>query len=189
MMRITIKKEDFKMINISIETDNLIMRPFLPSDVKDAVYYSQQPNVSYWLSDMVLHNESEALSWINWLNEKFNINEPFIILAIEYKVEHKCIGVVGVHAKAEIDNEVEILYGISDSYQGNGYATEAAKALIQWVFENTELKSLTAIVKPENTSSKTVINKLGFNYVDDRVVLYDGEMCKFNYYKLYNSHS
>ncbi len=135
MMRITIKKEDFKMINISIETENLIIRPFLPYDAKDAVYYSQQPNVSYWLSDMVLHNESEALSWINWLNEKFNINEPFIILAIEYKVEHKCIGVVGVHAKAEIDNEVEILYGISDSYQGNGYATEAAKALIQWVLK------------------------------------------------------
>lgn len=185
------KKEWINFINenISIETENLIIRPFLPSDVKDAVYYSQQPNVSYWLSDMVLHNELEALSWINWLNEKFNVNEPFIILAIEYKVEHKCIGVVGVHAKAEIDNEVEILYGISDSYQGNGYATEAAKALIQWVFENTELKSLTAIVKPENTSSKTVINKLGFNYVDDRVVLYDGEMCKFDYYKLYNSHS
>ncbi|WP_346939422.1 GNAT family N-acetyltransferase [uncultured Clostridium sp.] len=189
MMRITIKKEDFKMINISIETDNLIMRPFLPSDAKDAVYYSQQPNVSYWMSDMVLHNESEALSWINWLNEKFNINEPFIILAIEYKTEHKCIGVVGVHAKAEIDNEVEILYGISDNYQGNGYATEAAKALIQWFFENTELKYLTAIVKPENISSKTVIKKLGFNYIDNRIVLYDGEMCKFDYYKLYNSHS
>ncbi|MEW8995915.1 GNAT family N-acetyltransferase [Clostridium sp.] len=189
MMRTIIKKEDFKMINISIETDNLIMRPFLPSDAKDAVYYSQQPNVSYWMSDMVLHNESEALSWINWLNKKFNINEPFIILAIEYKTEHKCIGVVGVHAKAEIDNEVEILYSISDNYQGNGYATEAAKALIQWIFENTELKYLTAIVKPENISSKTVIKKLGFNYVDNRVVLYDGQMCKFDYYKLYNSHS
>jgi hypothetical protein len=43
------------MINISIETDNLIIRPFLPSDAKDAAYYSQQPNVAYWMSDMVLH--------------------------------------------------------------------------------------------------------------------------------------
>jgi ribosomal-protein-alanine N-acetyltransferase len=175
------------MKNISIETDNLIMRPFLPSDAKDAAYYSQQPNISYWMSDMVLHNESEALSWIHWLNEKFNINEPFIILAIEHKVEHKCIGVVGVHAKAEIDNEVEILYGISDSYQGNGYATEASKALIQWVFKNTELKSLTAIVKPENIPSKVVIEKLSFQYVDTKLIPYDGHMCKFDYYKLYNS--
>lgn len=173
------------MINLNIETDNLIIRPFLPSDAKDATYYSQQPNVSYWMSDMVLHNESEALSWIYWLSEKFNTNEPFAIVAIEHKVDHKCIGVVGVHAKAEIDNEVEILYGISDSYQGNGYATEASKALIQWVFKNTELKSLTAIVKPENIPSKVVIEKLGFEYADTKVIPYDGHMCKFNYYKLY----
>lgn len=176
------------MINISIETDNLIMRPFLQSDAKDAAYYSQQPKVSYWMSDMVLKDESEALSWIFWLNEKFNTNEPFIILAIEHKVEHKCIGVVGVHAKVEIDNEVEILYGVSDSYQGNGYATEASNALTQWVFKNTELKSLTAIVKPENIPSNIVIKKLGFEYVDTKVIPYDGHMCKFDYYKLYNSH-
>lgn len=188
-MNITIKKEDFKMINISIETDNLIIRPFLPSDAKDAVYYSQQPNVAYWMSDLVMHDDTEALDWIQWINKRFDIIEPFIMLAIEHKDEHKCIGFVGVHAKAEIDNEVEILYGISDSYQGNGYATEAAKALIQWVFENTELKYLTAIIKPENISSETVIKKLGFNYSDNRVVLYDGQMCKFDYYKLYNSNS
>ena len=176
------------MINISIETNNLIIRPFLPADAKDAAYYSQQPNVSYWMSDMVLKDESEALSWIHWLNEKFNTNEPFIILAIELKVEHICIGVVGVHAKVEIDNEVEILYGISDSYRGNGYATEASNALTQWVFKNTELKTLTAIVKPENIPSYAVIKKLGFEYVDTKVIPYDGHMCKFDYYKLYNSH-
>lgn len=175
-------------MNINIETENLILRPFLPSDAKDATYYSQQPNVSYWLSDMILHDESEALSWIQWLSEKSSIEEPFAILAIEYKVEHKCIGVVGVHAKAEIDNEIEILYGISDSYQGNGYATEASKALIQWIFKNTEVESLTAIVKPDNIPSNVVIEKLGFKNVDTRVIPYDGHMCKFNYYKLYKNH-
>lgn len=175
------------MIDIRIETDNLILRPFLVSDAKDAEDYSQQPKVSYWMSDMVLHNESEAISWISWINEKYSTKEPFIILAIEHKVHHKCIGVVGVHAKEELDNEVEILYAISDSYQGNGYATEASKALIQWIFENTELKDLTAIVKPENIPSKTVVGKLGFKCIDTRVIPYDGQMCKFDYYKLYNS--
>ncbi|MCB2342411.1 GNAT family N-acetyltransferase [Clostridium estertheticum] len=100
-----------------------------------------------------------------------------------------CIGVVGVHPKDEIDNEVELLYGVSDNYQNKGYATEASKALIQWTFENTQLKSLTAIVKPENITSKIVIEKLGFEYVDTKVIVYDGDMCKFGYYKLYNNHS
>jgi ribosomal-protein-alanine N-acetyltransferase len=188
-MNITIKKEDFKMINIIIETDNLIIRPFLPSDAKDAAYYSQQPKVSYWMADMVMHDETEALEWIQWINKRFDIIEPFIMLAIEHKDEHKCIGFVGVHAKAEIDNEVEISYSVSDNYQGKGYGTEAAKTLIKWVFKNTELKELVAIVKPENMSSNAVIKKLGFQNSGTKMAQYCGEMCKFNYYKLYNGNS
>ncbi|WP_055665989.1 GNAT family N-acetyltransferase [Desnuesiella massiliensis] len=175
------------MKDFRIETPNLILRKFSPFDSKDVAYYSQQPNVAYWMSDMVLHNESKALSWINRVNERFDATEPFIILGIEHKIEGTCIGVVGVHPKAELDNEFEILYGISDNYQKKGYATEASKALIQWVFKNTKLKSLTAIVKPENVSSKITIEKLGFEYVDTKVIPYDGNMCKFNYYKLYNN--
>lgn len=174
-------------MNFHIETPNLVLRKFSPFDSKDAAYYSQQPNVAYWMSDMVLHNESKALSWINRVNERFDAAEPFIILAIEHKIEGICIGVVGVHPKVELDNEFEIFYGISDDYQRRGYATEASKALIQWVFENTKLKSLTAIVKPENIASKIAIEKLGFEHVDTKVILYDGDMCKFNYYKLYNN--
>ncbi|MGH4125516.1 MAG: GNAT family N-acetyltransferase [Clostridium sp.] len=173
------------MININIETDNLIIRPFSPSDVKDAAYYSQQPKVSYWMADMVMHDETEALDWIQWINKRFDIIEPFIMLAIEHKDEHKCIGFVGVHAQAMVDNEVEISYSVSDNYQGKGYGTEAAKALIKWVFKNTELKELVAIVKPDNTSSNTVIKKLGFQNMDTKMAQYCGEMCKFNYYKLY----
>jgi [ribosomal protein S5]-alanine N-acetyltransferase len=176
-------------MSIRIETPNLILRQYLPSDSKDVAFYSQQPNVAYWMSDMVFHDEPRALSWINWINEKFNITEPSIVLAIENKADGRCIGVVGIHPKDEIDNEVEVLYGISDNYQNKGYATEASKALIQWTFENTQLKSLVAIVKPENIPSKIVIEKLGFEYVDSREVLYDGDMCKFEYYKLYNNHS
>ncbi len=35
------------MINFRIETPDLILRTFLASDSKDAVYYSQQPKVAY----------------------------------------------------------------------------------------------------------------------------------------------
>ncbi|MEW8995760.1 GNAT family N-acetyltransferase [Clostridium sp.] len=174
------------MINFRIETPNLILRMFSASDTKDVVYYSQQPKVAYWMSDMILHDESKALSWINRVNEKFDAAEPFIILAIEHKIEGICIGVVGIIPKAELDNEFEIFYGISDNYQRRGYVTEACKEVIQLVFENTKIKSLTAIVKPENIASKVTIEKLGFEHVDGKIIPHDGDMCKFNYYKLYN---
>jgi len=169
---------------IHIETPHLIIRNFLPSDAKDVSYYSQQPKVAYWLSDMILDSESEALSWINWINGRYNLEDPNIVLAIELKEKKICIGVVGVAPKAEINNEIEILFAVSDEYQGRGYATEGAKALIDWVFKNINIESISAIVKPENIASKKVIENLGYQYIDTQVLPYDGQMCSFNYYKL-----
>ncbi|SHJ37352.1 Protein N-acetyltransferase, RimJ/RimL family [Clostridium cavendishii DSM 21758] len=175
------------MIDFCIETPNLILRKFSEFDTKDIVHYSQQPKVAYWMADMVLNNEEKALSWISRVNKRFNSGEPFIILAIEHKIEGICIGVVGVIPKDELEDEFEIFYGISDEYQRKGYATEACKTFIQWVFENTKIKSLTAMVKPENIASKLAIEKFGFKYFDSKVIPYNGGVCKFNYYKLYNN--
>lgn len=172
------------MNNFYIETPNLILRKFSPFDSKDVAYYSQQPNVAYWMCDMVLSDESKALSWINRVNENFDANKPFIILAVEHRIKGICIGFVGIHPKFEINNEFEILYGISDEYQHKGYATEACKALIQWVSHNTKLKFLTAIIKPENIASKALIEKLNFQYTDTKVIPYNGTTCNFNHYKI-----
>lgn len=175
------------MANFRIETLNLILRKFSPSDSKDVAYYSKQPKVAYFMADMILHNEPHALSWIERVNKDFNITKPCVILAIENKIEGKCIGVVGIHRKDELDNEVEIFYGISDNYHNKGYATEAAKALIKWVFENTKVKSLIAMVRPDNTASKNVIEKLGFEFSDTKLIPYNDGFCTFNYYKLTKS--
>lgn len=172
------------MQNVSIETPRLVVRSFVPGDAEAAAHYSRQPSVAYWMSDMVMHSESEALRWIDWINRSMNLTEPFVVLAIEEKHDARCIGVVGVHAKAEIGYEVEVLFGVSDEYQGKGYATEAAQALIEWVFENTNLAGLSAIVKPDNCASKRVIEKLGFTFGDTRRVEYDGDLCLFDYFTL-----
>lgn len=168
---------DFK-----IETQSLIIRPFKGSDAKDVSYYSKQPIVSYWLADMVFNNEENARNWINWVNGKLSIESSNIVLAIELKSECKVIGVVGVHPKETINDEIEILYGVSDEHQRKGYGTEAAVKLIEWVFNNTSTKRLSAIVKPENIASEKVIKNLGFLYKDTRMLEYNGGICKFNYY-------
>ena len=62
-------------------------------------------------------------------------HEPCQILAIERKNDGKVIGLMGVAPQRTIGNEVEILFGVADEYQNNGYATEAGKAMIWWAFE------------------------------------------------------
>jgi len=83
-----------------------------------------------------------------------------------------------------LDNEIELGYLISDEYKNKGYATEAAKAMIWWAFEKAGLDVLSAIVCPNNTPSRRVLEKAGFIYVNTRT-WNDG--CASDYFRLYHT--
>lgn len=171
-----------------IETKRLTLRRFTEDDAAAASYNSSQPIVAHFMSDMVMKTEEVSLGWIRWLNgDKFDATVPCVVLAIELKSTHICIGLIGVAPKREINNEIEILFEIADEYQNNGYATEAGKAIIWWAFEQAQQDVLSAIVKPENKASRRVIEKLGFVYCDTRTLSYDGADCAFDYFRLYHT--
>jgi len=120
-------------MNIKIETERLILRPFTEDDAAAASHNSSQPIVAHFMSDMVMKTKEAALGWIRWINnEKFDVTIPCIVLAVELKPTCKCIGLIGVAPKRELNNKIEILFEIADEYQNKGYATEAGKAIIWW---------------------------------------------------------
>lgn len=57
---------------------------------------------------------------------------------------------------------VEIGYGINAEYEGNGYASEVAKALIDWAFTQENVYFVEAEVAPDNIASRKVLEKLSF---------------------------
>ena len=72
---------------------------------------------------------------------------------------------VGAVALEGIDKEVgtaEINYWIIPSQWGNGYATEAARCLIQYGFNQRNLHKVVARVTEFNDASKQVLEKIGF---------------------------
>lgn len=56
----------------------------------------------------------------------------------------------------------EIGYGISEDYQGQGYATEAVQALLEWAFQDPKVKAVEAETTVENIASQRVLAKCGF---------------------------
>jgi [ribosomal protein S5]-alanine N-acetyltransferase len=174
-------------MGILLETERLLLRQFTELDANAACYNSKQPIVAHFMSDMVLKTEQDALNWIRWINnKKFNIAVPCVVLAVELKSSKKCIGLIGVAPKHELNNEIEILFSIADEYHNHGYITEAGKLLADWTFKNTPAKYLVAIVKHENKASSRVIEKLGFIYLGEKEIDYDGKMTDFHYYRLDN---
>lgn len=97
----------------------------------------------------------------------------------------ECIGRVYLHSKPELGGEVEIGYGIAEKHRGKGYATEAARAVVRYAFEQAGQKYLVAIVKPENVASRKVITAIGFTKREDRVVEDEnGVDCAFDFFRL-----
>ncbi|MBS4191991.1 GNAT family N-acetyltransferase [Bacillus sp. FJAT-49705] len=61
----------------------------------------------------------------------------------------------------------EIGYAISKHYRNKGYTTKAAKGLINYLFENTNVELLNAVARIDNVSSNKVIQKIGFHFIGD----------------------
>jgi ribosomal-protein-alanine N-acetyltransferase len=83
--------------------------------------------------------------------------------AVTMRGEDDLIGWNGLQYLPETD-EIEIGFVLAMSYWGRGLATEGGRAGVRFGFEYIKLKTLVAIVHPENTASQNVIHKLGLSH-------------------------
>jgi len=79
---------------------------------------------------------------------------------------------------AEGRRRAEIGYTVFEKFRLRGYATEAAKALIQWA-RHTGERSVFASVAPTNGPSLAVLNRLGFRHVGEQMDEIDGKELVF----------
>jgi RimJ/RimL family protein N-acetyltransferase len=169
-----------------IKTERLFLRPFREEDAEAASFNSCQPIVAAQMSDMVYDTIEKAADWIKQTHTWFNIEDRICqILAIERIEDNKVLGLVGIAYKDNLNGKVEVLYSMTDKEQNKGYATEAMRALIDWAFFNCNIDCLVAIIKPTNPASRRVIEKLGFKWVEQRELEYDGDITHFNYFRLH----
>jgi ribosomal-protein-alanine N-acetyltransferase len=66
----------------------------------------------------------------------------------------------------EIDGKphIELGFRFVRRYWGQGYATEAAEAMLEWGFRKLNLDEIVSIVAPENVASERVLHKLGMQF-------------------------
>ncbi len=64
-------------------------------------------------------------------------------------------------------NEAEIGYVLLPEFWGKGYGSEVSEAMIKRSTEVSQIESLMAIIDPENTASKRILEKCGFSWHHD----------------------
>jgi [ribosomal protein S5]-alanine N-acetyltransferase len=120
-------------------------------------------------------NISESQVYLTKLIERSKSNKQqfWFIKEIETK---KVIGSFGVHSLNSYRGSVEIGYGLSPHYWGNGYFKEAADIIIDHVFNNLHLHRIVAKTSVLNKSSITGLKRLKF----------ESEGIMKDYYRKYN---
>lgn len=177
-------------MSIYIETERLILRQFTTSDAEELHRICNEKYILKWMPDWESSVERRR-SWIGWVEKQYPLatkETARIMLAVTLKEDGRILGMVGIGNKEEVDNEIEIAYFISEKYSSKGYISEAAKAMVQWAFDNLKLDYLIAIVELDNYSSQSVVEKSGFSRLETRMILNSGETEEkpFYYYRLYN---
>ena len=172
--------------DIYIETERLIIKPYCIQDIDDLYkIYSDEKVMAYIPEGVMSYQCVEDL--IKWMVEYcYEKNTPDNIIkfgvAVADKETKRVLGWCGLGSLDCKPEDVEIFYGLSSEFWGQGLATEAARAMLHYGFDIIGLKRIIAVVKPDNIASRKVIEKLGMKFekilkVDDiHYSGYDGEL-------------
>lgn len=138
-----------------IETQRLLLRPVTLKDANDMFEYASDEKTTYYVFDPHRSLEETEDSIANYF-----MNEPLGKYGIELKETGKMIGTIDLRLKEE-KYKAELGYTMNKEYHGNGYMTEAGKALLHLGFNILELERISAIHDERNNASGRVMQRLG----------------------------
>lgn len=145
-----------------IETERLLLRPFIESDAEDVLEYLGEPAVNCF-AGMKLNSLEEAKSEM-----KKRESETEYYFAIVLKSDGKVIGEIDAypehsepHDTASPLDTFSPCWMLNNAYQGKGYAYEAAHAFFDYLFHEKGARRIYAYTEDYNLSSQHLCEKLG----------------------------
>ncbi len=151
-----------------ITTERLEIRPIEKDDCEAVHRYAGDPSIDMM---MFLPNETieETEKFVEFAVSEWAKDEPedmeFVVL-----LNGEIIG--GVNLESVAAGIYEIGWTIRQDRRGKGYATEAAKALVDYAFEELHAEKIQAHCDSRNQASEKVMRKIGMILVDDKGTRY-----------------
>ncbi len=106
----------------------------------------------------------------------------FSMYLVETLEQSQALGLCGL-VKRDSLPDVDLGYAFLPEFGGQGYALEAAQAVVALAFGRLQLAKLAAITTPDNLASNKLLQKLGFSI--ERVGPLEGDEEVLNIYALY----
>ena len=148
----------------SIETERLLLRRWRADDREAFAALNTDPQVLEFLPRALTRAESGAM--IARIEAHID-RHGFGFWAAEIPGVTPLAGFVGLavpHFEAHFTPCVEIGWRLAPELWGRGYATEGARGVLGYAFDELGLEEIVAYTAPENSASRRVMEKLGMTY-------------------------
>jgi ribosomal-protein-alanine N-acetyltransferase len=145
-----------------LTTDRLILRALKESDAEAIFRYSSNPNVArytLWEPHRSVEDGKQFVHEYAFKKYADNNPEPFGITLKSNPDE--VIGTMGCWWNPKNHLCMEMGYALSENFWNQGIATEAAKVVRDYCFENYDVNRIQAHHQSENTASGRIMQKIG----------------------------
>lgn len=142
-----------------IRTKRLLLRDWRDDDLEAFAALNADPVVMEHFPSLMDRAQTEAA--VGRIRAHFD-REGFGLWAVEVPGVVPFIGFTGLARPAFMPQFVEVGWRLAHAYWGAGYATEAARAAVDYAFDTLKLPELISMTVPSNVRSQRVMQKLGF---------------------------
>jgi [ribosomal protein S5]-alanine N-acetyltransferase len=125
------------------------------------------------LRDYIVSDEISP-AWLDKLRASREADVWMHGFGIVHRESGMVIGSAAFKGPPDEEGMVEIAYGIVPGYQGRGYATEAAAALVAFAFSDPRVRLVRAHTRPASAASQRVLAKCGLERVGEVMDPEDG---------------
>jgi RimJ/RimL family protein N-acetyltransferase len=155
-------RTDVDFTDREITTERLLLRPFREEDLDRLADLQSRPEVSRFLYWEPRSREESAAALARYMTEDhLEQDDDSLALAVVRQEDSLLLGNASVWLRSVEHRQVEIGYVFHPDAGGHGYATEAARALVDFAFTQLGAHRVFARTDARNTRSAAVLSRLG----------------------------
>lgn len=148
---------------IVLETDRLTLRRLQLSDAEFIFKLVNDPSWLRFIGDKGVRNLDDARRYLREGPLDMYARFGFGMFAVEIKTSGAPAGMCGL-IKRDSLADVDVGYALLPEFRGQGYAYEAASAVLAYGNQTLRLRRIVAITSPGNDSSVRVLEKMGMRF-------------------------
>ncbi len=145
-----------------METERLFLRAYVEKDRADFIALFTDAAVMKYVGKGVLTIEQAEAFWTKLFEKLYP--QKFNIWAIFTKEDLQYVGHAGIYPRPTRKEDWEFVYFLRRDAWGKGFATETAKKIIEYGFEELRLPEVFATVDDDHPASIRVLEKSGMKF-------------------------